>query len=872
MVRSHETNLLKSLTKNEDLLASLKGQNNLDLTDQQFLKNYIIFLENYPDLIFIFSLDGNLLTNNLDELANKLGITSLQHISYTDIIPHEQFDSLTTAFNNIKHCKTTREQLQFNMITNHNEKLYFTGTFLPIKSLKNEVIAITVIVVDITEKINLEMNLDKTNKDYKQIFDQIHSGTWIWDVENNKIDFVSKGLADILQIPLETLYEQPDFLENVILPEFRQQFEAKKYLLKEGKPVERTFQINTGNNDIKWIYEQTIPTKDSSGKIINYFGRLIDITKEMELKRKLEYLAKYDEVTDLPNNYSLQEQLDEYIMNKNIERFALFCINIDNFQWITDYLGYKIGDVVMKKIADRLVKIKPDNGFVAKENNDSFVYIITNYNDEEELVYFVENVMDYIAKKLYIKGYEFFITASIGITYYPKHSTNKLSLLEQAHSALHYAKKIGKNNYQVYSSNRDISSHKKYQLERDLRKAIKNKDFEIYFQPQVNAKTNEVVGAEALIRWKHKEWGMVSPEEFIQIAEKKHLIGEIGDWMIKEVCRQINHWRNQGKKLIPISINISPIQLLKPGLIDTIKNALKTYNVPAEYIVIEITEGSLLQKEKFILDTLNEIKNLGIKIALDDFGTGYSTFQYFQTFDLDILKIDRSFIQNLFTKSSKSSAELAIVSSFLHFAKSMGIEVTAEGVEEIEQLKYLAQKECDIIQGYLYSKPLPKKEFENILQKKYLTPVELNVSSKPDEERRKYFRFKFPSYVPVKIYVTKVGTNKVNVGFTTGLIDNIGIGGMRILSKIRLPVDSELNYKFEFEIMGEKFIPYGKLIYKNEEKQNIYSYGVIFQMEQIEREKLSNVINEMTNLAKLNKEIPNTEFIDEQPVLYLQKY
>lgn len=871
MVQRYDAKRLKELLSNQVDQYSLPSIDEIERAELLFINNYISFIENHPDIVLVFTLEGELLTENLEPIIEKLGLPIHAISDFRDIIPQKQFQALLASFNDVRKGKKQRVQKHFTLQNHEAEQLYFIATFIPIKSLHEEIIAISVVLQDISEKVRLEMALEQTNEEYKYIFDHIQSGTWLYDVKKEEINFASKGLANILQLPLDKLYAEPNFLEQVILPEYREQFRDKNHLLFEGIPVERTYQVTTGKNTLKWIHEQTIPTVDHNGEVTHFFGRIIDITKEMEMKRKLEYLAKYDSITDLPNYHFLHDKLDEYITDESIEQFAILSINLDNFLWINDLLGYQTSDLVLKMIAERMRNLCPEKGFLARESSDSFIFLIPNYANEDELVSFVEEMMERISQKLKIEKYEFYITTSIGISFYPKHGEDKLTLLEHAHSALHYAKKIGKNNYQIFSSDRDISAHRKYMLEKDLRKALENDEFEIFFQPQVDAKTNELVGAEALIRWNHPEWGRVSPGEFIPIAEKNHLIGEIEDWMVLNVCKQLDIWRKEGKPLIPIAINISPIHLLNPGIVDTIKAALDTYQIPAQYIIFEITEGALLQKEDYILDTLKKIKHLGIKFALDDFGTGYSTFQYLQTFDLDILKIDRSFIQNLFMRNKSYATELAIVSAFLHFAKSTGLEVVAEGVEEHEQLKFLAQKNCDKIQGYLFSKPIPVDEFERVLQQKYLEPIDAKQSEKPVKERRQYSRFTFKYPIPAKVYVTKIGDKKVSVGYAKGLIENISAGGIRFISQLRLPVKSQLNFKFEFEIIKEKFYLDGALVYKNEEKDNILAYGVRFEISDEERKRIENVINQLTVLTKLDIPIPDTEFVMEEPATYLAK-
>ncbi|HLS06708.1 MAG TPA: EAL domain-containing protein, partial [Bacillota bacterium] len=546
--------------------------------------------------------------------------------------------------------------------------------------------------------------------------------------------------------------------------------------------------------------------------------------------------------------------------------------DLDNFHWIIDYLGYQIGDLVLKRMANRLIELCPENGFLAKEKDDTFIVLLANFQSKESVHEMADEIIQAIAKSVKIEQYEFHVTASMGISFYPDNGDRKLILLENAHAALYHAKNLGKNNYQVYSFDRDISSHKKYALEKDLRQAIENEEFEIYYQPLVNSQTNAIIGAEALIRWHHKDWGIVSPSEFIPIAEEKHLIHDIGDWVIHSVCQQLHIWREQANDICPISINISPIRFLKPGIVDTVKEALTYYKIPAKYIQLEVTEGSLLQNNEHVLETLRALKDLGVKIALDDFGTGYSTFQYLQTFDIDVLKIDKSFIQNIFYEEKNETKEAAIVSSFIHLAQGLNMTVVAEGVEEYEQLEFLSQKQCDMIQGYIYSKPVPVDEFERLVQRRYLRPQKRRRIIKPEEERRKYYRFAFPFHLPAKMHITEVNQRKVNIGYATILVENLSLGGIRFLSTFRLPVVSNMKLKFEFELMEEHFNLPGFLVYRNEERTDIFSYGVTFHMTEGERDKLAEIVNRMAILRKLNQEIPNTHFIEEDPHFYLRKH
>src|SRR5690625_2414461 len=691
MTHPKRTNFLKKLFKKRSNVARSIPTTEMDQVVRILLDYYISFVQNHPDLILVFSLDGKLVTDNKRDINNLLGYRPKQKVLYKDLISKEQFELLISAFNTAKIGKS--ERIQFDILNKHNDQLHLIGTFIPIETPDKRIEAVSLILKDITKKkkleranklkrnhleqaqeianmgsweyhvltddikcskscydiaglrpttklsketifsivhpedrhklihllkdaiskgtsftaelrINhgqtnelryikikveieteanepikligvlkdfteqkrLEIELRETNKGYRYIFDNLPAGFWMWDVSKNKLIFASKGLSNILQKPLTTLYEQGNFWDDMVLQEHRESFNEKNKQISKGEHIDQYYRIEAGDGTVKWIHEQTIPKVDESGEITSLFGRVIDISHEIEMKRKLEFLARHDSTTSLPNNYSLHEKIDELINDDTINNFAIFYIDIDNFHWITNYLGHQIGDKVLKVIANRLISLCPENGFLAKENSDAFIFIVYNFHDKEGVFNIAEHIIQHIAKPVKVEDYEFHVTASLGISFYPDNGDRKLILLENAHTALYHAKSLGKNNYQIYSFDRDISAHKKYMLEKDLRQAIINEEFEVYYQPQVNAKTNTIVGAEALIRWNHKDWGIVSPGEFIPIAEKKHLIDVIGDWVIRNVSEQINSWKKKGLTIDPISINVSPIRFLKPGI------------------------------------------------------------------------------------------------------------------------------------------------------------------------------------------------------------------------------------------------------------------------------------------------------------------
>lgn len=712
-----------------------------------------------------------------------------------------------------------------------------------------------------TQKLDIGGNRLQESLDY------LNAGIWMQEYESGRIVYASHGFGQIMQVPLSKIFSETDFFEKVIIPSHREKVLSQFRSLIEKNRVENKCTIHSGDGKTKWVYLEAVPLKNEEGKITHLFGILEDISDAVEMEERLDYIASYDSLTGLRNQKSLYGELDLLCEKEN--PFAVLYLDIDRFNLINDSVGHQIGDQVLKSIATRLTSIIPSGGYIARINSDNFIIILKQYVDKNSIFRLAEKIMNQIKKPLVIDEYELFITTSMGIVFFPEDGSENLKLLENAHAALKHAKKRGKNNYQIYASSRDISSYKKYVLEKDMRKALVNEEFEIYYQPQVDTNRGTILGAEALLRWKHDEWGMVSPGEFIPLAEENHLIHPMTDWVIREICKQLRDWKNRGFTLQPISINISPIRFLKKGLVDYVKKQLEHYQIPAKYIVFEITEGFLLKKEATVLSTIKALRNLGIKIALDDFGTGYSSLYYVKEFDVDIVKIDKAFIDPMDGQHKK---EMAIVSSILHLAKGLELDVIAEGVEEYEQYVFLKQKECELIQGYLFSAPVPLKEYEKMMATRILKPSRYKFNRLFDmAERRKYYRLEFPHPVLGEMTILEVKGKKVSLGATKVLIEDVSLGGLKILSSLKLPINADIKYQYKFKLMKELFEVEGILKWKNEDRDDTFIYGVEFQLDYRNEEQLARIVNKMSTLHHLNQEIPETDFLYEDPYVFLKK-
>ena len=573
------------------------------------------------------------------------------------------------------------------------------------------------IIKDETYQTLLKKQLIEQNEGYKSIFDNLTSGIWMKEEIGGKFLFASKGLEEILEIPLSTLYEDSKAWHNMIQPVHLAELENGKKKLIHGKSFQWIYRINSGNGTTKWLLEEVVPRLDDHGQITNIFGLVTDITYEIEKEHKINYLSNYDHLTGLPNQLSLFKQLD--LMCESDDPYAILYFDLDRFNIINDSLGYFIGDKTLKFVANRLEKIMPKDSYLARLSSNDFIMIIHNFENKKEVIQYAKMIIKKIREPFTIEDYELNISTSIGITFYPEEGKEKLTLLKNAHTALHKAKKEGKSTFQLSSDEGDISNYKKYALDRDMRKAITNEEFELHFQPQVETRNGSLCGAEALIRWNHKEWGLVSPGEFIPLAEENHMINGITDWVIEKVCQLLKEWKDKGLPIIPIAINIPPIRFMKKGLLQHVKTQLEHYGIDPYYLEFEITEDTFLNIESSVYSTIQSLKDLGIRIAVDDFGTGYASLASIRKFKPNKIKIDKIFIDNI---NNEDKVDNGIICATLHLAKSLEMNVVAEGVEEIEQLKFLKKNDCDVIQGYLFSKPLKKELFENILKAGYISP------------------------------------------------------------------------------------------------------------------------------------------------------
>ncbi|MBL1141244.1 MAG: EAL domain-containing protein [Proteobacteria bacterium] len=454
-------------------------------------------------------------------------------------------------------------------------------------------------------------------------------------------------------------------------------------------------------------------------------GHLINRVLDYSIERKndlkqLSYLANYDSLTGLANRLLFRERLDRALIHADRSKtlVSLFVIDLDRFKNVNDTLGHDAGDQLLVEVANRLKKCTREGDTVSRLGGDEFTIIMEDLKNTDDVILTADKVLDFMKKPFEINAHEIFVTPSIGITVYPMDEVNAGNLFINADSAMYQAKKSGRNCYRFYKE--DMNSHLKVRmnLETKLRRAIERDEFVLYYQPKFNIHNNELIGAEALIRWIDPEEGMISPALFIPLAEETGLIAPITDWVLKKACNQNSEWQKQGYEAIRIAVNLSPKQFNQENIAHRIFNQIICSDLAPKYVELEITEGALVEDVEKSNEILNELKTRGIHISIDDFGTGYSSLSYLKKFPLDTLKIDQSFVRDLM----EDSDDAAIVSAIIAMAKSLRFNVIAEGVETAEQLSYLAAHGCHEVQGYFTGRPVPAEEFVQFLVEKTEQP------------------------------------------------------------------------------------------------------------------------------------------------------
>ena len=466
---------------------------------------------------------------------------------------------------------------------------------------------------------------------------------------------------------------------------------------------------------------------NSRGKPIGIVTTCEDITIHKKTEAKIAHLAYHDTLTKLPNRYLLQDRLTQTIESakKYNRQMAVLFLDLDQFKRINDTLGHDIGDKLLQQIAKRLLKYVRKSDTVARleENDirntvarlggDEFTILLTEVRHIQDTAIVAQRIQDLFSKSFKVQGHEIFVSFSIGIAVFPYNGENAASLLKNADTAMYQAKKNGRNNFQFYTESMNVVTVERFSIENKLRKALDNRELQLYYQPQLDIQKRQIVGVEALLRWSHPEKGLLSAASFIPLAEETGFILSIGEWVLQTACQQNKAWQESGHKHMRVTVNISGIQFKQKNFVKTIQQALNSSLLDPRYLELELTESILMDTTDQAITLLNELKSMGIQISIDDFGTGYSSLNYLNRFPIDILKIDKSFIRDI----SINSNDNAIITAIIALGHNLNLQVIAEGVETIQQFLFLYQHGNTLMQGDLLSPPLPADSLRQLLKK-----------------------------------------------------------------------------------------------------------------------------------------------------------
>ena len=441
---------------------------------------------------------------------------------------------------------------------------------------------------------------------------------------------------------------------------------------------------------------------------------VIDLSHQRQTQERLNHLAYHDALTNLPNQVLFKDRLKQAIAlsRRNDQKQAVMLINLDRFKAINDSLGYTAGDRVLQSVARKLRSCIRESDTVARFGSDEFAVLLTQLSSTQDASSVAHAIKEVLDQAFIFDGQDIFVSASIGISIFPLHGRDTPTLLKSASAALETAKQEGGNNYQFYTAGKTTNALKQLVLDSNLRLGLERNEFVIEYQPQVNTKDFQLVGMEALLRWQHPVLGRLYPNEFIHLAEESGLIMPIGNWVLRMACLQNQAWQLAGLEPMRLSVNFSARQFQQSSFVANVAQILKETGLDPQWLELELTESSIMKEPDEAAEKLKELRSMGVRIAIDDFGTGYSSLSYLRRLPIDTLKIDKSFVHEVCTDSQ----DAAIVKAIVTVGHALNLTVIAEGVETSEQLAYLNDLQCDVLQGFLFSKSLSTRDFEALLQ------------------------------------------------------------------------------------------------------------------------------------------------------------
>jgi diguanylate cyclase (GGDEF)-like protein/PAS domain S-box-containing protein len=686
------------------LRKSSRNNTNIQLNEQY----YKSLFEQNPDAIFIFDLNGKFVIANEAVSIYGYSVEELIDKPFAGYVLPSDLERVTAHFIEAINGKATNYECSIFDKKGLQREIIVTN--IPI-FVNEEIYGVYTIIKDITEHKRAQNALVEAEAKYRSLIENSLVGVYI--MQDGKFVYVNPRLCEMAGYKYEELVGL--HVANFIYPE-------DLPLVNEN--IRKRF-----NNEIGTIkYEYRAIRKDTSvitfelyGSKIVYNGReaiigtVIDITERKNTEKMIKHMAYHDQLTDLPNRYLLREKLNKTITDSRQANchFSLLFLDLDRFKAINDTLGHEVGDKVLIEIVERLKVCVHEKDIISRYGGDEFSILLPE-SGEQRASQVANRIINKLSLPFTFHHHELLVTPSIGISVFPKHGESFDTLIKNADLAMYHAKSVGRNNFQFFNEELSKIAQHELVMEVNLRKALEQNQLMLFYQPQINLETNQIYGAEALMRWFHPEKGVIPPAVFIPIAEETGLIIPMGEWALRTACKENKKWQEAGYSPITVSVNISAKQFFQSNLVEIVEASINESGLNPKYLELEITESITMDVERSI-KTLLELQRIGVKVSIDDFGTGYSSLNYLKRLPIDKLKIDQSFIRECPNDINSNT----LVRTIIIMAHLLKMKVIAEGVETEEQVSFLLGQGCKEGQGYFFSKPLHVSEFErNYLQKR----------------------------------------------------------------------------------------------------------------------------------------------------------
>ncbi|QIN77579.1 EAL domain-containing protein [Rubrobacter marinus] len=594
-----------------------------------------------------------------------------------------------------------------------------------------EVAGILVSVRDITERLEAEKKLAGAEKEYRSLVEQIPVVTYTQEIEHgNGTSYVSPQIKTLLGFAPEEYVRNGELWLAILHPEDRERVLAEDERTDlSGEPFRMEYRLISRDGREVWVRDEAVIVRDEDGEPLHWRGVMLDVTESKALERELAHQAFHDSLTGLPNRALFQNRLGHSLARSGREgsRVAALFMDLDNFKVVNDSLGHEVGDELLVSVAGRLTACLRQGDTAARLGGDEFAVLLEDVAGADDAVVVADRIAGALSEPFTLGGSQVYVSASVGVALgggASEDAPGPEDLIRRADLAMYGAKKKGKAGHQVFDPSMNAAAHARLALENDLRRAVERDEFKLFYQPKVRisggpsgAEGGGIQGVEALIRWEHPERGLVSPAEFVPVAEETGLIVPIGRWVLEEACRRAAGWQGVGEAGDPfvMGVNLSARQFADKGLVGDVARVLRETGLAPEALDLEITESVVMDDAPATANIFRELKDLGVRLSIDDFGTGYSSLAYLRRFPVDYLKVDRSFVGNI-GRTGESSEDVVIVGGIVSLARDLGLRVVAEGVETAEQLARLREMGSDLAQGFYFSRPLPEGAMDELLR------------------------------------------------------------------------------------------------------------------------------------------------------------